>query len=1095
VSPDDNICLVIIKCVFKMLSVYGNTIEFNNVGFQPKCLQNLIEYAIENKDCNRSPKVWEQLFVCEIPKYRSIIMEELSINKALEDFFMVILPEYRDNYGLVTICLLLSTFAFRVQGYVPNIDYSLLIETCTFTMRNLINNPFCHEFCFYCGDFLDGCSMYIDSSIVEPSLSSCIDWKICIPFLEEERFFWLRNANPISEDEYEYIQSIEPIPTLFEQLFEFAFTYSMDSIRKNEESDNEFAIHNIITMIQLCVSITSQKFIGDPVAYYVMCAKINGQYFYPSFLDEITSFNQFNRRIVGLDGRLRDNLSKYFPSHNIPKYTTSLEYRKIIGIDSQYIDDQYLIDFLSSNMYIPRMVLNFLDVESFAIASFILFKQSFALNLWEDIVLAFDESGNSGGTLNECESFAEKGELWIKTKSYINDGRFILLNVEDFCVNQIAFAEKASVIGMKIKVKILSGPVNEEYNFVYEMDPKNASTFQMLSNSSQLEFLYKEYSDSELTKFWIGGLTDDGVIKVQTSLINEEKPDEINFGGIIENPVELMSVIYSCQKQFSVPPKVYMDQFFEYRADISIPCDSKNVIVRYQKVGGHRMVPDGVKYTKDQQLAVFSSIFFPITVVQGPPGTGKSETMLAITRCLHENIGLCIDNDGNEPQINKRILVCAHSNMVLDQMIESIVDSGIDVFRYGKGFTSPKSECLTVEGRLISILRELSEFCESSTELQMEYSDLYSVLQEISDLKDEQTSTIIDVINEYKTSFKRAIDMIENVISSLNENQEEFFENLDYFFNQLKVFLVDNQKKIDFFISGLTVIGATISGASFKLFELQKYNTSTIIIEESAKIVETEMLQFLLLHPTRIIMIGDHAQIAPIIKCDDVRYYGRFGVSFFERMIRCGVQTIQLTSQGRAKSDIADLYRSRYSIPLTDLPCVNKLPDAPPLDVPIQWVNVVCTNMIGKMRNQLEAEMIANLIILMKSNGYDSQKISVLTPYNNQKAFLSSYFKERSIYPRDVSTIDEFQGLQNYLILVSLVSPKPSIWLRDTKRITVLSSRSRSAIIFFGNMDGFNQAEEWSCIISTIDKKKKAGYLYANGKQYSDLSCFKESYF
>ena len=69
--------------------------------------------------------------------------------------------------------------------------------------------------------------------------------------------------------------------------------------------------------------------------------------------------------------------------------------------------------------------------------------------------------------------------------------------------------------------------------------------------------------------------------------------------------------------------------------------------------------------------------------------------------------------------------------------------------------------------------------------------------------------------------------------------------------------------------------------------------------------------------------------------------------------------------------------------------------------------------------------------------------ISVLTPYRKQKAQLRQMFNEISkttgIQPRDICTTDEFQGLQNRIIIISLVASgnMPSLHMRDAGRITV----------------------------------------------------------
>jgi len=63
----------------------------------------------------------------------------------------------------------------------------------------------------------------------------------------------------------------------------------------------------------------------------------------------------------------------------------------------------------------------------------------------------------------------------------------------------------------------------------------------------------------------------------------------------------------------------------------------------------------------------------PLTLIQGPPGTGKTITSATLVYQLVK----CIQKEKNHGQV----LVCAPSNIVVDQLAEKINLTGLKVVR------------------------------------------------------------------------------------------------------------------------------------------------------------------------------------------------------------------------------------------------------------------------------------------------------------------------------------------------------------------------------------------------------------------------------
>jgi superfamily I DNA and/or RNA helicase len=192
-----------------------------------------------------------------------------------------------------------------------------------------------------------------------------------------------------------------------------------------------------------------------------------------------------------------------------------------------------------------------------------------------------------------------------------------------------------------------------------------------------------------------------------------------------------------------------------------------------------------------------------------------------------------------------------------------------------------------------------------------------------------------------------------------------------------------------------------------------------------------------------------------------------------------------LNKQGRARPEIADLYRDRYPEPLQDLKVVSQIPDIPFIDRVIQWVD--CHGGASKPEENVEeAHFICEFLRRAHLTGrLDLKLVSVLTPYNAQKGLIYTQCERSTLLPRDVCTVDEFQGKQNLVILISLVSRTPSLFMRNPHRITVLVSRARSRLVIFGNLPGFREAPEWNPIIDAISKSNRLNKFCFDGKCYT----------
>lgn len=112
------------------------------------------------------------------------------------------------------------------------------------------------------------------------------------------------------------------------------------------------------------------------------------------------------------------------------------------------------------------------------------------------------------------------------------------------------------------------------------------------------------------------------------------------------------------------------------------------------------------------------------------------------------------------------------------------------------------------------------------------------------------------------------------------------------------------------------------------------FKYDNLLMEESAQVLEIETFIPMLLQSheregsrlKRVVLIGDHHQLPPVVKNMALQKYSHLDQSMFGRFIRLGTPYIELNAQGRARPSLARLYNWRYRA-LGDLPAVSERPE------------------------------------------------------------------------------------------------------------------------------------------------------------------------
>ncbi|KAK7987144.1 hypothetical protein PG988_002132 [Apiospora saccharicola] len=319
------------------------------------------------------------------------------------------------------------------------------------------------------------------------------------------------------------------------------------------------------------------------------------------------------------------------------------------------------------------------------------------------------------------------------------------------------------------------------------------------------------------------------------------------------------------------------------------------------------------------------------------------------------------------------------------------------------------------------------------------------------------------------------------------------------------------------------VIGITTTGMARDVSLLRGLRSKVILCEEAGEVLEAHVVSALLPSVEHFIQIGDHQQLRPTINnWKTLSLEGSRGQDYqldrsqFERLAlgQPGLPPIpvsQLNIQRRMRPDIASLLRKTMYPNLKDHRSN------------LFWLNhdhaedaAGDDGRVKSHSNMWEVGMVQALVRhIVRQGVYKSEDIAVLTPYtgNLQKlrASLASDFeitlsdrdeetmakdgfsaepieetallgssikKEKLVECLRLATVDNFQGEEAKVILVSLVrsnTQRKVGFLRTINRINVLLSRAQHGMYLVGNVDTYSNVPMWSEVRSQLEAAGRIG--------------------
>ena len=399
-----------------------------------------------------------------------------------------------------------------------------------------------------------------------------------------------------------------------------------------------------------------------------------------------------------------------------------------------------------------------------------------------------------------------------------------------------------------------------------------------------------------------------------------------------------------------------------------------------------------------------------IGIIHGPPGTGKTTTIVELVKVLVKS--------------EKRVLVCAPSNNAVDLLANRIDKSGVSVVRVGN------------VTRIDDGIAHLT--LESKTRNNTEWNHIKKVRIEAEEAKRSAGT--------YKRKFGGDERSYRSMMYKEAKELRKWARELE---DRLVESIVDNA----------SVIAATLIGIESKYIKNLAFET--VIIDEASQTLEPECWNAIL-RAKRVILVGDHLQLPPVVKSKAASQYGleetlldvltdRVKHSYFLNLqYRMNDKILSFSNayfyHGKLTSHEKN---ASWTLPNDNEPLV--LIDTSGCGFEEQY-NYKTRSIMNEGEYFILREYF--LSISEKSAG---ASIGIICPYSEQAKFVKNAISEdKELGSMDIqtNTIDGFQGQEKDIICISLVRSNITGeigFLKDFRRLNVALTRARKKLVIIGD--------------------------------------------
>jgi Superfamily I DNA and RNA helicases and helicase subunits len=468
-----------------------------------------------------------------------------------------------------------------------------------------------------------------------------------------------------------------------------------------------------------------------------------------------------------------------------------------------------------------------------------------------------------------------------------------------------------------------------------------------------------------------------------------------------------------------------------------------------------------------------------ITLIQGPPGTGKTNVIIEILRQI-----MSVNDKGGV--FKQKILLVSQSHTAVDNMLEDLNEVDADnsqIIRIGKvknlseivknkyaiDYVQEKWKDQIIkrsENSKLKILKYLnineSAFCE--------YYDAKRLVDTIK---------VDEIVNVEKIRLAKIIENFEKQNSDILNKAE--FKGLiiqQDWINRIKGDMFIQR----YFVRNSVVIAGTCTGFISNNI-IGDMTFDYLIIDEAAKATFTELL-ISMVKAKKIIMVGDHKQLPPILDNDLIKSkksefndnnldFNTLYESIFLKLYNYLPDKNRdiLNTQYRMHPVIGTMisrlfYENEISNGVSEKDREHNIEEYK--DLAIVWVDTSeCDKryeekMNNTYRNKLEAHIVKEqLKLINRCAKNEKMDVGVITPYSGQKLLIRNEIKNSDFDSISnkvaVNSVDAFQGGQKDIIIYSTVrSSKEHTkigFLKSEERLNVAFSRAKKLLIIVGDKE------------------------------------------